>query len=327
LYWYVHTFLWGRYAGSTESTLNKDLAAIEEKDGGLERLLDQMRESRGDLRLRPEDFGGSTKGARFYPMLYLMARVCKARDWGNGLPLNEAMLGKLSSLQIHHIFPKKVLYEHGYSKQDVNAIANFTFLTQETNLHFGGRAPEDYFSECIEKQPGALESHWIPMEPELWKVEDYLEFLAARRQLLAEAANDFLDSLLEGKMPETVIALAVPEEGEPTIPGGVASEEEETLILECSEWASEQGLPEGELLFELAHPETGAPLAILDLAWPDGMQEGFSQPAALLIDEDPETERIASQAGYLCFTDPESFRSYVRREVLAVEEQEALVGK
>ena len=24
LYWYIHTFLWGRYAGSTESKLNQD---------------------------------------------------------------------------------------------------------------------------------------------------------------------------------------------------------------------------------------------------------------------------------------------------------------
>ena len=28
LYWYVHTMLWGRYSGSTETVLNQDLAAI-----------------------------------------------------------------------------------------------------------------------------------------------------------------------------------------------------------------------------------------------------------------------------------------------------------
>ncbi len=31
LYWYVHCFLWGRYTGSTETVLNQDLDAIEEK--------------------------------------------------------------------------------------------------------------------------------------------------------------------------------------------------------------------------------------------------------------------------------------------------------
>jgi hypothetical protein len=29
----VHTFLWGRYAGSTETVLNQDLALIEQADG------------------------------------------------------------------------------------------------------------------------------------------------------------------------------------------------------------------------------------------------------------------------------------------------------
>lgn len=28
LYWYVHSFLWGRYAGSTESTLAQDLNVL-----------------------------------------------------------------------------------------------------------------------------------------------------------------------------------------------------------------------------------------------------------------------------------------------------------
>lgn len=38
------------------------------------------------------------------------------------------------------------------------------------------------------KQPGALESHWIPMNPDLWKVENYEAFLKKRRELLAVGA-------------------------------------------------------------------------------------------------------------------------------------------
>ena len=37
LYWYIHTLLWGRYAGSTESVLNQDLYAIESPDEALDR--------------------------------------------------------------------------------------------------------------------------------------------------------------------------------------------------------------------------------------------------------------------------------------------------
>ena len=52
----------------------------------------------------------------------------------------------------------------------------------------------------------------------------------------------------------------------------------------------DQGLPEGELGYEIAHMATGESLAILDLAWPNGLQEGYSQPVALLIDEDTRVE-------------------------------------
>jgi len=39
------------------------------------------------------------------------------------------------------------------------------------------------------------------MDPNLWKPEKYLAFLEARRILLAESANQFLDSLLAGTVP------------------------------------------------------------------------------------------------------------------------------
>jgi hypothetical protein len=62
LYWYVNTFLWGRYSGSTESVMDQDLDAIEKTEGALDRLIGSLRQNRGDLRLKPEDFLGASKG-------------------------------------------------------------------------------------------------------------------------------------------------------------------------------------------------------------------------------------------------------------------------
>lgn len=309
LYWYVHTFLWGRYAGSTESTLNQDLALIEQEHGALDRLIDQLRQNRGDLRLQPNDFVGWSKGARFYPLTYMLARVCSAKDWDTGIELSKGLLGSLSQLQLHHIFPRSLLYEHGYQRSEVNAIANFTFLTQETNLLVTNRDPAEYLEEFVSRQPGAVESHWIPMDRELWKVENYPQFLRARRELLAQAANEFLDGLLAGEVPEAKI-----------VPGGVATQAEEMLLQKCNEWVVRQGLPQGEYLYELADPDTGEPLAMVDLAWPNGLQEGYSSPVALLIDEGRETEEAVNRAGYRYFTDVDGFKAYVQREILALEE-------
>lgn len=322
LYWYVHTFLWGRYAGSTETRLNQDLAAIEELDGALDRLIDLLRQDRGDLRVHPDDFRGWSKAARFYPLLYMLTRVNHAQDWGTGIELSDQMLGKLNSLQLHHIFPKALLYNHNYDRQDVNALANFTFLTQETNLEVSDRDPAQYLPRYAEKHPGAIESHWIPSDPWLWRVENYRDFLAARRELLAQAANDFLDSLVKGSVPDVVaIAESILERTEALIPGTVATDEEERLIRECNQWVVGQGLPAGEYMYELADPETGEPLAILDLTWPQGLQEGYSEPVAILIDEGKDTEEVANQAGFRYFMNVEEFQTYVRREIMALAEE------
>ena len=322
IYWYGHTFLWGRYAGSTETVLNQDLALIKEREGALDRLIGQLRRNRADLKISSDDFLGWSRGARFYPLLYMLSRVCHARDWSTGVELAGYLLGQQASLHMHHIFPKARLYKAGYERADVNALANFTFLTQETNLRVSDRDPAEYLAEFVDMDPRLIESHWIPMDPDLWRVENYIDFLHARRELLAKAANDFLESLLAGSIPEPEVALPVVEREVRTIPGGVADAAEEDLLIAANEWVVEQGLAEGDFLYELTHPATGKPMAVLDIAWPQGLQEGLSQPVALLIDEGPETEEAANRAGYLYFTNIDAFRDYVQSEILSLEAAE-----
>ncbi len=320
LFWYIHTLLWGRYSGSTETVLNQDLQAIEQIDEGLNRLLAALRRNRGDLRVNPGDFSGWSVGTRFYPLLYMLTRVHHSKDWDTGIELSNHMLGSKSRLHLHHIFPKSLLYEKGYQRQEVNALANFTFLTQETNIKVSNRDPAKYIPEFVAKHPGAIESHWIPMEPELWKLENYRDFLEARRELLAKAANDFLDSLLAGTVPEVATKVSVLDStGEDTTTTAV--DDEEQILLDANIWMIDQGLPGGEMNFELCDDVTGDVIAILDLAWPDGLQEGYSQRVALLIDENGEVRESASQAGYRYYTDVESLKTYVVGQVLAAEQE------
>lgn len=319
LFWYVHTFLWGRYAGSTESTLNQDLGAMEGNEDALEGLINQLRIWRGDLVVRPDNFAGWGLGARFYPMLYLLTRVGEARDWGTGLALKANLLGKLNQLQIHHIFPKSLLYKHGYSRAEVNAVANFCFLTQGTNLDISNKLPQDYFEEIETKYPGTLASQWVPLDRELWRLENYLDFLTARRELLAEGANKFLESLVAGEIPEPKAQMEEIEYPVAVTLGGIETEAEEDILLQTNIWITEQELPEGELLYQLSDEESSDVIAILDLAWPDGIQTGYSEPVALLINEEPEVLEAASAVGFRCFTNDADFRHYVMAEILALE--------
>lgn len=331
LYWYVHCALWGRFSSSTETKINRDLEALESNDFDLDALLRELMLWHGDLTVRPDHFGGWSLGARFYPMLYMMTRMSGSRDWGTGLEIKRNLLGRQSRLEVHHIFPKSRLYDDAdveHTRAQVNAVANFAFLTQASNLEIGNQLPEEYLPEIAERHPGALESQWIPMDPDLWKMDRYLDFLEARKALLARAANGLLQELLHdrplpeiptGEAPEGLVVDTAPEPApadEPAaIPGGVDTEEEEAALVGINDWLGSMGLPEGQFLYEIQDPETSEPTAILDLAWPDGLQEGLSRPVTLLLDEGKETLAAANAAGYRYFQSVDDFRRYVREEI------------
>ena len=318
LFWFVQAAMWGRFSGSTESFIDQDLAALDGKDGGLDKLLEQLRLWHGGLRVESGHFTGWSLGARFYPVLYLLTRMGEARDWGTGLPLKASLLGKMSRLEVHHIFPKAQLYKRNFKRPEVNALANFCFLTKDTNLDIRDRLPEEYFQEVEKAHPGALASQWIPTDPALWKIENFREFLLARKELLAKEVNKRMDELLHGDTrwlegPSGAVPPAA------AVVGGITGEEEEKQLEALNDWMEAQGLPRGLLAYDFADSTTGEQRAVFDLAWPGGIQEALSQPVAVLLNENGGTIAIASQAGYRCFTTTAEFQRYVNVEVLGQE--------
>ncbi|WP_270934137.1 DUF262 domain-containing protein [Falsiroseomonas oryzae] len=320
LFWFLQAGMWGRFSGSTESFIDQDLAALEGPDGGLDRMLEQLRLWHGSLRVEPGHFASWSLGARFYPVLYLLTRMGAARDWGSGLPLKANLLGQMNRLEVHHIFPKAQLYRKGFKRPEVNALANFCFLTKDTNLQISDTLPEVYFEEIERNHPGALASQWIPTDRALWRIDRYRDFLEARQALLAAETNRRLAELLhgethwlEGRMAPMLTAVPP----KMTAESAAADRDEEQEIEAINVWLEGQGLPRGEVGFDFADPATGEPLAVLDAAWPRGMQEGLSQPIALLLNEPPETLAKASSVGFRCFVSISEFKHYVETEVLA----------
>jgi len=246
--------------------------------------------------------------------------VGEAKDWGTGLPIRKSLLGSNSSLEVHHIFPKAQLYKKGYSRQEVNAVANFCLLTKETNLKISDELPEIYFPKVESAQPGTLASQWIPMDPDLWKLENYGRFLEARKTLLADAANRFMLELLGGD--DTLLGTSAPVDEIVSIPalsqGGFQTDDEEKALRELNEWVILQGLPAGTLMYEVADPVSNQPATLFDLAWPNGLQQGLSDPVAVLLNEGSDLLRLAIDRRYRAFTNIEDFRRYVENDILAL---------
>ena len=225
----------------------------------------------------------------------------------------------MNRLEVHHIFPKARLYKRDYRKDQVNALANFCFLTKGTNLDISNRLPEEYFAEVEAKHSGALASQWIPMDPALWKIERYFEFLEARKALLAAEANKRFEELLHGDTHWLSGITAVPPTPSPAVVGGITGEAEEEELKAVNQWVEEQGLLSGHLAFDYADTETGVQKAVFDLVWPEGLQPGLTEPVAVLLNETAEVLALASAAGFRCFTTVAGFRTYVEAEILKLE--------
>lgn len=324
LFWFVQCGMWGRYSSSVESFIDQDLKAIEKIDGGLDRLIHQVALAHGGLKVLPGHFSGWSLGARFYPVLYMLTRVGEAKDWGLGLPLKANMLGRGSKLEVHHIFPKSILYKapQRYQRAEVNAVANFCFLTKDSNLDILADRPEDYFPQVEAAHPGALTSQWIPDDPQLWRIDRYRDFLAARQELLAKATNAFLAELLHGdtaildQSRAAPIAAAAEQEVD-------APDEDDRARARLAAWVNRQRLSAGIELYELSDPDTNEAVAVLDLAWPDGLQEGLGEKVAFIADGDKTVMAAASRLGFRCFASEVGFKRFVDREILVSEELDA----
>jgi hypothetical protein len=74
-------------------------------------------------------------------------------------------------------------------------MTNRAILTQVANRSKSAKDADGYLLAVQKKFPNALTLQSIPQDTALWKIENYEEFLAARREMLATELNAFLASI------------------------------------------------------------------------------------------------------------------------------------
>jgi hypothetical protein len=214
LHWLFAANALGHYSGSSETTLDKDLSVLF-ADGGPEQLLELLRQQRGRLRFESADFAGRSERNPLFQTTYLALRQQGAKDWFTGLGVSLTHQGRYHYVEAHHIFPRALMAKKGYDKRLVNEIANLAFLGGGGNRKIGAKGPEQYFPQIVEKRSvKALESQAVPIDPDLWKPENFERFLQVRRTALAQRVNAFLDTVSKEGEEATLDLGALLEGGE-----------------------------------------------------------------------------------------------------------------
>jgi hypothetical protein len=199
--WLYAALTWARYTAQTDQRLEADLSIVAKEVEPWAALRANIVEQRGRIEVKADDFEGRTAQHPLYRMVFILAKAHGAIDWFNGVPLGKTV-GTSYAVHSHHIFPQSLLYRSGFDadnymhRQIVNEIANRAFLTAASNIPLSDTEPGVYLPTIEEKYPGALARQFIPMDPALWKVQRYEDFLRARRELLALKLNEYMAGLM-----------------------------------------------------------------------------------------------------------------------------------
>jgi hypothetical protein len=202
IHWIYAANMWGRYSSQTDQKLDHDISTIKRDGSPWKELVDAIIEQRGRIKVEPSDLEGRDIRHPIYRMMFIIAKTRGAVDWFNG-----STFTSLGSVENHDIFPGTFLYKAGkYNPRNhlhrklVTEITNRFFLHKSSTLKEA--EPAIYLKETDQRYSGALAKQFIPDNSELWKTEYFEQFLTARRKLIADAINNYMDQLITEPVPE-----------------------------------------------------------------------------------------------------------------------------
>jgi hypothetical protein len=92
---------------------------------------------------------------------------------------------------VHHIFPREYLLENNIrDREDINDFANITLIDPVINQEIKNRPPSEYLKSF---NKDALESHFISLNEDLWKVKNYEKFRIERSKLIWKGLEQLIN--------------------------------------------------------------------------------------------------------------------------------------
>lgn len=197
--WIIMSALTGRYSGSSETITESDLKMIS-RDANPINVLDDIL----DREMNDSFWNGtlpnmlrvqSTQASSW--RIFQMSQIYgKDTAWLAKDTSTETVM--LEEGNIHHIFPQAYLRKNGFSKGDINQIANCVWVTQPKNLEISDKAPKDYLSDenIIEFMSETNNrENAIPEEIVEYDFHNYSDFLNQRRHLMAKKMREFYENM------------------------------------------------------------------------------------------------------------------------------------
>ncbi len=210
--WYVASVLTGRYSGSSETRMDRDIRMIAEK-GFLavydEIVASQLSDTFWDVTLPQQLNTTSTRTGGWLVYIASQVRAADNTLFTGGFKVSDVVA---NVGDIHHIFPRAYLREAIDAPQRLyNQVANYTYLEKKINIAIGKQNPGEYFSAAkracenggsyfgdimsLDELHANLAANCIPEDIFEMDASDYERFLDERRTLMAQKIKRYFFSL------------------------------------------------------------------------------------------------------------------------------------
>lgn len=197
LYWFLQASRWGRYSGSSTTSLDEDLRDIQESSDMVDAVQKMLRRFRYEDPVSEEDFMRDYIDSRFGRfLLYLLVYRNKALDWDEGSHrIGFEGVEALSDFnpQWHHIFPKKYLKDKNFN-EFIDVLGNIAVIGPNINIRISSNSPMNYVEKYKISKNKLLQQFIDPNFTEVSQ-DGFEKWVRARAELLAKESNIFLEEL------------------------------------------------------------------------------------------------------------------------------------
>lgn len=209
--WFVLSVLTGRYSSSPESAFDYDIRQINAQ--GIKVYSESV--IKGELSdafwdaLLPQEMDTSVASSPYFCVF--LAAQNKLGD--RGFLSSDISIRELVEVKsdVHHLFPRDYLKKNGLSRGQYNQIANYVVAQSEINISIGNKEPKVYFGQILEQCRGGRKKYGNICDPDKLKenlkmncipdgikemtIDDYPQFLAERRKLMAQKMKTYFTGL------------------------------------------------------------------------------------------------------------------------------------
>lgn len=210
--WLVMSFLTGRYSGFPESTFDYDIKQINSRSFE-EYLTDIETAHLSDAFWNAELVQRLDTSVASSPIFNVyLASQCKMNKRGflsTDITVKDLIEEKGD---VHHIFPRQYLKDNKLSRGQYNQVANYAYIQTEINIKIGKRSTTEYLGYMVNEQCNGqpckfggitdiedlkrnFEENCIPFDTYTMDINNYKEFLAKRRVLIAQRLKEYYFAL------------------------------------------------------------------------------------------------------------------------------------